>query len=43
MPYALLAPALLVLAAILGFPMYRLVSLSFQQYGLKELFAGQGT
>jgi len=42
-PYALLAPALLVLAAILGFPMYRLVSLSFQQYGLKELFAGQGT
>jgi N,N'-diacetylchitobiose transport system permease protein len=42
-PYALLAPALLVLAAILGFPMYRLVSLSFQRYGLKELFAGQGT
>jgi len=38
-PYALLAPALLVLAAILGFPLYRLVSLSFQQYGLKELFA----
>ena len=42
-PYALLAPALLVLAAILGIPMYRLVSLSFQQYGLKELFAGRGT
>ncbi len=42
-PYALLAPALLVLAAILGFPLYRLVSLSFQQYGLKELFAGKGT
>jgi N,N'-diacetylchitobiose transport system permease protein len=42
-PYALLAPALLVLAAILGFPMYRLVSLSFQQYGLRELFAGKGT
>jgi N,N'-diacetylchitobiose transport system permease protein len=42
-PYALLAPALLVLAAILGFPMYRLVSLSFQQYGLKELIAGRGT
>ena len=32
-PYALLAPALLVLAAILGFPLYRLVSLSFQQIG----------
>ena len=42
-PYALLAPALLVLAAILGFPLYRLLSLSFQQYGLKELFAGRGT
>jgi N,N'-diacetylchitobiose transport system permease protein len=42
-PYLLLAPALLVLTAILGFPMYRLVSLSFQQYGLKELFAGRGT
>jgi N,N'-diacetylchitobiose transport system permease protein len=42
-PYALLAPAMLVLAAILGFPMYRLVSLSFQQYGLKELFAGRGS
>jgi N,N'-diacetylchitobiose transport system permease protein len=42
-PYALLAPALLVLAAVLGFPMFRLVSLSFQQYGLKELFAGRGT
>jgi N,N'-diacetylchitobiose transport system permease protein len=42
-PYALLAPALLVLAAILGLPIYRLVSLSFQQYGLKELFAGKGT
>ena len=41
-PYTLLAPAVLVLAAILGFPMYRLVSLSFQQYGLRELFAGKG-
>ena len=42
-PYTLLAPALLVLAAILGFPLYRLLSLSFQQYGLRELFAGRGT
>jgi N,N'-diacetylchitobiose transport system permease protein len=42
-PYLLLAPSLLVLAAVLGFPMYRLVSLSFQRYGLKELFAGKGT
>jgi N,N'-diacetylchitobiose transport system permease protein len=41
-PYALLAPSLLVLAAILGLPLYRLVVLSFQQYGLRELFAGKG-
>jgi N,N'-diacetylchitobiose transport system permease protein len=41
-PYALVAPSLLVLAAVLGFPLYRLVALSFQQYGLRELFAGRG-
>jgi N,N'-diacetylchitobiose transport system permease protein len=41
-PYALLAPSLVVLAAVLGFPLYRLVALSFQQYGLRELFAGKG-
>jgi len=39
-PYGLLAPSLLVLAGVLGYPMYRLVVLSFQQYGLRELFAG---
>jgi N,N'-diacetylchitobiose transport system permease protein len=39
-PYALLAPSLLVLAGVLGYPLYRLVVLSFQQYGLRELFAG---
>jgi len=39
-PYGLLAPSLLVLAAVLGYPLYRLVVLSFQQYGLRELFAG---
>jgi N,N'-diacetylchitobiose transport system permease protein len=39
-PYALLAPSLLVLAGVLGYPLYRLVILSFQQYGLRELFAG---
>jgi N,N'-diacetylchitobiose transport system permease protein len=41
-PYALLAPSLLVLAAILGFPLYRLVVISLQQYGLRELIAGRG-
>jgi N,N'-diacetylchitobiose transport system permease protein len=39
-PYALLAPSLLVLAAVLAYPLYRLLVLSFQQYGLRELFAG---
>ena len=39
-PYALLAPSLVVLAAVLAYPLYRLVVLSFQQYGLRELFAG---
>jgi N,N'-diacetylchitobiose transport system permease protein len=39
-PYGLLAPSLLVLAAVLGYPLYRLLVLSFQQYGLRELFAG---
>jgi N,N'-diacetylchitobiose transport system permease protein len=41
-PYLLLAPSLLVLAAILGFPLYRLVVISLQQYGLRELIAGRG-
>jgi N,N'-diacetylchitobiose transport system permease protein len=39
-PYALLGPSLLVLAAVLAYPLYRLLVLSFQQYGLRELFAG---
>ena len=39
-PYGLLAPSLLVLAGVLGYPLYRLLALSFQQYGLRELFAG---
>ena len=41
-PYALLAPALAVLAAVLGYPLYLLVKLSFQQYGLEQLIAQQG-
>jgi N,N'-diacetylchitobiose transport system permease protein len=39
-PYALLAPSLAVLAAVLAYPLFRLVELSFQQYGLRELFSG---
>jgi N,N'-diacetylchitobiose transport system permease protein len=41
-PYALLAPALLVIAAVLGYPLYQLVALSFQKYGLFELIAHKG-
>ncbi len=41
-PYLLLAPAAAVIAAVLGYPLYKLVTLSFQQYGLFELVAHQG-
>jgi N,N'-diacetylchitobiose transport system permease protein len=42
-PYLLLLPALAVIAAVLAYPLYKLVVLSFQQYGLAELIAGKGT
>ena len=32
-PYALLSPATLVIVAVLGYPLYFLVKLSFQRYG----------
>jgi N,N'-diacetylchitobiose transport system permease protein len=41
-PYALLAPALAVIGAVLGYPLYLLVDLSFQKYGLFELVKHQG-
>jgi N,N'-diacetylchitobiose transport system permease protein len=41
-PYLLLLPALAVIVAVLGYPLYRLVALSFQQYGLFELLAKEG-
>ena len=41
-PYVLVAPALAVIAAVLGYPLYKLFTLSFQQYGLFELIAGKG-
>ena len=41
-PYLLLLPALAVIAAVLGYPLYKLVALSFQQYGLFELLAHEG-
>ena len=42
-PYALLAPAMAVIAAVLGYPLYLLVRLSFQKYGLGELVRHKGT
>jgi len=41
-PYALLAPSLVVIVAVLAFPLYQLVALSFQKYGLFELIAHKG-
>jgi N,N'-diacetylchitobiose transport system permease protein len=41
-PYLLLIPALVVIGGVLGYPLYRLVTLSFQQYGLPELIAHKG-
>lgn len=37
-PYALATPALLVLAGVLGYPLVKLVVLSFQQWGLEQIF-----
>jgi len=42
-PYLLVAPVLLVIGAVLGYPLYKLVTLSFQQYGLPELIQRKGT
>ena len=41
-PYALLTPAAVVIAAVLAYPLYLLGSLSFQKYGLFELIRHQG-
>jgi N,N'-diacetylchitobiose transport system permease protein len=41
-PYLLVLPVLAAIAAILGYPLYRLVTLSFQRYGLPELIQRHG-
>jgi len=41
-PYLLILPAVAVITAILGYPLYKLVTLSFQQYGLPELIQRKG-
>jgi N,N'-diacetylchitobiose transport system permease protein len=41
-PYLLLVPVAAVIGAILGYPLYKLVVLSLQRYGLPELIQRQG-
>jgi N,N'-diacetylchitobiose transport system permease protein len=41
-PYLLIAPALVVIGAVMAYPMGFLASLSLQDYGLRELLAHQG-
>ena len=42
-PYLLVLPTLAVIAAVLGYPLYKLFTLSFQQYGLPELIQHDGS
>jgi N,N'-diacetylchitobiose transport system permease protein len=42
-PYLLLAPAALVIIAVLGYPLYLVGRLSFEQFGLAELITKKGT
>jgi N,N'-diacetylchitobiose transport system permease protein len=42
-PYALIAPVVLVIGVILGYPLYWLAKLSTQRYGLFELIQHAGT
>jgi N,N'-diacetylchitobiose transport system permease protein len=42
-PYLLLAPAALVIGAVLGYPVYLLIRLSLQQFGLAALVTKKGT
>ena len=41
-PYALLAPAAAAIGVILGYPLYLLVKMSFEKYGLFELIKHKG-
>jgi N,N'-diacetylchitobiose transport system permease protein len=42
-PYLLLVPAVATIAVVLGYPLVRMVLLSFQKYGLFELIRHHGT
>jgi N,N'-diacetylchitobiose transport system permease protein len=39
-PYLLIAPSLFIILLILGFPVFRLITLSFQKFGLEEIISG---
>jgi N,N'-diacetylchitobiose transport system permease protein len=41
-PYLLVLPVVAAIVAILGYPLYQLVTLSFQRYGLPELIQRRG-
>jgi len=41
-PYLLLLPVAVVIGAVLGYPLYKLVTLSFQRYQLPELIQREG-
>jgi N,N'-diacetylchitobiose transport system permease protein len=43
LPYLLIGPTVLVIAAVMAYPLATLVGLSLQHYGLAELIAHQGT
>jgi N,N'-diacetylchitobiose transport system permease protein len=42
-PYLLLLPVVVVMAAVLAYPLFKLVTLSFQRYGLPELIQRKGS
>jgi N,N'-diacetylchitobiose transport system permease protein len=42
-PYLMILPVVAVITVILGYPLYKVVTLSFQQYGLFELIQRKGT
>jgi N,N'-diacetylchitobiose transport system permease protein len=41
-PYGLIAPVVVVVGLVLGYPIYKLIRLSFQKYGLFELIQHKG-
>jgi N,N'-diacetylchitobiose transport system permease protein len=42
-PFLLILPVIAAIGAVLGYPLFKLVTLSFQQYGLPELIQRKGT